>query len=101
MVQAVQNLGLAVVPLLIGWIKDNYGWVALEWFNIGCLVAAIVGSLGLWLCSKVQHMGYLHMTTPTRDCFEKTQAYFDMMQKASGTRSFHVEGVVNPIFKED
>ena len=85
-VQAVQNLGLAVVPLLIGWIKDNYGWVALEWFNIGCLVAAIVGSLGLWLCSKVQHMGYLHMTTPTRDCFEKTQAYFDMMQRVSGTR---------------
>ena len=100
-VQAVQNLGLAVVPLLIGLIKDNYGWVALEWFNIGCLVAAIVGSLGLWLCSKVQHMGYLHMTTPTRDRFEKSQAYFDMMQKASGTRSFPVEGVVNPIFKED
>ena len=103
-VQAVQNLGLAVVPLLIGWIKQTYGWAALEWFNMGCLVAAIVGTVGLWWSSKMQHMGYLHMTTPTRNQFEKTQEYFDMMQKASGTRNQPVTekgGVDNPSFKEN
>ena len=103
-VQAVQNLGLAVVPLLIGWIKQTYGWAALEWFNMGCLVAAIFGTVGLWWSSKMQHMGYLHMTTPTRNQFEKTQEYFNMMQKASGTRNQPATekgGVDNPSFKEN
>ena len=85
-VQAIQNLGLAVVQLLITWIRQTYGWVELELFNVGCLVASILGTLGLLWSSKAQHMGYLHMTTKTRDKFETTKAYFDMMQRVSGTR---------------
>merc|ERR1712212_496876 len=102
-VQAIQNLGLAVVQLLITWIQQKYGWTALEIFNVGCLGASILGTLALLWSSKTQHMGYLHMTTKTRDQFETTRAYFDMMQKASGTRvdPAIVGGVENQNFVED
>ena len=84
MVQAVQNLGLSVVTLLVGWMVENLGYYWLEVFNAGCLVAAILGSLALLWSSKAQHMGYLHMRTKQRNYFETTKEYFAMMKKVSG-----------------
>lgn len=102
-VQAVQNLGLAVVQLLVTWIKENHGWTAVEVFNVGCLAASILGTVALLWSSKTHHMGYLHMTTKTRNHFETTPAYFDMMQKASGTRVDPIiaGGVENQNFVDD
>jgi len=35
--QSVQNLGLAVVPLVAGWLVDSQGYLILEIFFLGCM----------------------------------------------------------------
>ena len=104
-VQAVQNLGLALIQMLMSWVKEksDSNWPLLEGLYVAFLGAATLGTLGLLWSSHKQHMGYLHMTTKTRDQFETTKAYFDMMQKVSGTevQPEIAGGVENPNFDAD
>ena len=40
--QAIQNLGLAVVPIVAGYIVDNNGYLMLEVFFLAMLSLALV-----------------------------------------------------------
>ncbi len=49
--QAIQNLGLAVVPLVAGWLVDSHGYLLLEVMFLVCLcVALIAGTSPLISC---------------------------------------------------
>jgi len=51
--QAIQNLGLAVISLLVGYIVDNYGYLWAEVFFIFWLILAAVSTITLWIVDKV------------------------------------------------
>ncbi len=52
--QAIQNLGLAVITLAAGSIVDHYGYLWLEIFFIFWLVVALVCSIIIWLIDLVR-----------------------------------------------
>jgi len=51
--QAIQNLGLALISLLVGYIVDNYGYLWAEVFFIFWLILAAVSTITLWIVDKV------------------------------------------------
>ena len=69
--QAIQNLGLAVISLVAGFIVDKYGYLWLEVFFISWLVLAFISSVTLLLFDSTWTNGYLNMTANKRKCCEK------------------------------
>ena len=69
--QAIQNLGLAVISLVAGFIVDKYGYLWLEVFFISWLVLAFISSVTLLLFDSTWTNGYLNMTANKRKCYEK------------------------------
>ncbi|XP_018017099.2 major facilitator superfamily domain-containing protein 1-like [Hyalella azteca] len=54
-----QNLGLALISMLSGFVVDNYGYLMLEVLNLICLSLA-VGSTGvIYVVDMIQDGGYL------------------------------------------
>ncbi len=53
--QAIQNLGLAVISLLVGYIVDNYGYLWVEIFFIFWLILATILTVILWIVDKVEN----------------------------------------------
>eukprot|EP00095_Tigriopus_kingsejongensis_P003743 maker-scaffold1209_size55568-snap-gene-0.11 protein:Tk03743 transcript:maker-scaffold1209_size55568-snap-gene-0.11-mRNA-1 annotation:"hypothetical protein AaeL_AAEL006002" len=49
LMQAIQNLGLATITLLAGWIEDEFGYFWLEMFFIVCLSLGMIATIVLWL----------------------------------------------------
>lgn len=43
--QAIQNLGLAVITIVSGVLVDNYGYLILEVFFIACLCIALIAGI--------------------------------------------------------
>jgi len=66
LMQAIQNLGLAVIALLAGLIVDKYGYLWLEVFFIFWLVLATVATVILWLVDLSYNGRYLNMTAKER-----------------------------------
>ncbi|KAA0201581.1 hypothetical protein HAZT_HAZT003892 [Hyalella azteca] len=57
--QSIQNLGLALISMLSGFVVDNYGYLMLEVLNLICLSLA-VGSTGvIYVVDMIQDGGYL------------------------------------------
>ena len=68
--QAIQNLGLAVISLLAGTIVDNYGYMWLEIFFIGWLILAALAAVIIWIVDYWKD-GYLNMTIKQRHLFDE------------------------------
>ncbi|XP_040564003.1 lysosomal dipeptide transporter MFSD1 [Lepeophtheirus salmonis] len=65
--QAIQNLGLAIVPLGAGVIVDNYGYIWLEIYFIFWLTIAIIATLTMWLIDLNFNDSFLNMDAGTRN----------------------------------
>lgn len=72
--QAIQNLGLALVSLLVGLIVDKAGYVYLEAFFVGLLGIATLCSLALFVIDR-KNFGYLNMNLVQRKAFESSLDY--------------------------
>jgi len=68
--QALQNLGTALIVMAAGSISDNYGYTWLEIFFLGWLVISLVCILCIWIfdCTST---GYLNMDIKSRQIFDE------------------------------
>ena len=92
--QAIQNLGLGLISLLVGVITDNLGYFWLEVFFMGCLCLSIITSIVMWLLDYLNE-NYLNMTATQRRLFEETQKYKRMMDIAIPSSPEGEEGPLN------
>lgn len=74
--QAVQNLGLAVISLLAGYIVDKVGYLWLEIFFIGWLLLAAISTIVIFLVD-LWNDGYLNMSAKQRAQFDESKAIVD------------------------
>lgn len=72
MMQAIQNLGLALCNMLTGLIVDQEGYIWLEMFFIFWLAVALVCTIAVWLID-ISGDGYLNMGTNQREEFDKAK----------------------------
>ncbi len=70
--QAIQNLGLALITMLAGFIVDHHGYIWLELFFIFWLVVALVCTIAIWLID-ISGDGYLNMGIKQRDDFDEAK----------------------------
>ena len=56
MMQAIQNLGLALITMLAGQIVDSFGYLWLELFFIFWLIVALLGTTAIWIIDMVGEM---------------------------------------------
>ncbi|GAB6020184.1 hypothetical protein CHUAL_002904 [Chamberlinius hualienensis] len=63
--QSVQNLGLAVISLIVGLIVDSKGYLVLEIFFLACLCIALVATIVLWLVDDIRN-GILNLSIKER-----------------------------------
>ncbi|KAI1287440.1 Major facilitator superfamily domain-containing protein 1 [Halotydeus destructor] len=63
--QSVQNLGLAVVPMIAGLIIDSYGYIVLEVFFLSCICVCVICIVLLYV-SDEKRGGHLNMTIKQR-----------------------------------
>ena len=54
MMQSVQNLGLAIISILTGYLVENYGYMVLELFFIALCVIGLVASVLLYVIDKAK-----------------------------------------------
>lgn len=64
--QAIQNLGLALMTMVSGLVVDKYGYLWLELFFILWLVIALICTVFIWLMD-LNGDGYLNMSTEQRE----------------------------------
>ena len=69
MIEAIQNLGLALISLLAGHIVDKFGYKWLEVFFIGCLFLAMVSTAFMWWVD-CRGSGYLNMSVKQRTTYD-------------------------------
>jgi len=76
LMQAIQNLGTALIIMAAGTIADeSYFW--LEMFYIGWLILSLVSTVCLWICD-LAGSGYLNMSIKNRQIFDdERQAALD------------------------
>lgn len=63
--QAIQNLGLAVIAIVAGAIVDSSGYLILEVFFLACLCVALIASVMLYLVDAARG-GKLNMSAKER-----------------------------------
>ncbi|KAJ8917452.1 hypothetical protein NQ315_005499 [Exocentrus adspersus] len=63
--QAIQNLGLAVISIVAGFIVHHWGYKVLEIFFIGSLIGALLSTVILWVLDRLKK-GSLNMTPGDR-----------------------------------
>jgi len=68
--QAVQNLGMAVVTMMAGRIVDGQGYLVLEVFYLAWLCLALVATILIWAMNASQG-GLLNMSVAQRDKYER------------------------------
>jgi len=69
MMQAIQNLGLALCNMLTGLIVDQEGYIWLELFFVFWLAIALVCTIVVWLMD-ISGDGYLNMGIQQREDFD-------------------------------
>lgn len=70
--QAIQNLGLALITMLSGVVVDKMGYLWLETFFIFWLVVALLATVVIWLID-FNGDGYLNMGVKERDDFDEAK----------------------------
>ncbi|KAM3964851.1 lysosomal dipeptide transporter MFSD1 [Aphomia sociella] len=69
--QAVQNLGLATVIILAGIIVDQYGYLMLEMFFLGCLFVSLIAAVLIYIIDSTGS-GILNMSPSMRESIKET-----------------------------
>jgi len=69
LMQAIQNLGTALITMAAGTIVDEYGYTWLEIFFILWLVVALMSTVCIWICDCINN-GYINMSIPERQKFD-------------------------------
>ena len=72
LMQAIQNLGLALITMLSGYVVDKLGYLWLELFFIFWLAVALLAIVVIWLIDSYGS-GYLNMGVGERDTYEAEQ----------------------------
>jgi len=86
LMQAIQNLGTALIVMAAGSISDEYGYTWLEVFFLCWLVVSLASTICIWICDCTT-TGYLNMSIKERQIFdEERQAALD------AARSRRVDG---------
>ena len=70
LMQAIQNLGLALITMVSGIVVDKLGYLWLECFFILWLIVALVCTTVIWLMDSAGD-GYLNMNVEERDAFDE------------------------------
>lgn len=68
-VQAIQNLGTALIIMGAGSIADVYGYFYLELFFLFWLAVSLLSSICMWICDCTGN-GYLNMSIARRKKFD-------------------------------
>jgi len=80
LMQAIQNLGTALIVMAAGQISDSYGYLWLEVFFLGWLVLSLLSTVCLWICD-CSTTGYLNMSVQNRKIFDdERQAEIEAMR---------------------
>ncbi|XP_066952931.1 major facilitator superfamily domain-containing protein 1-like isoform X1 [Macrobrachium rosenbergii] len=91
MMQSIQNLGLALINMLAGYIVDVNGYLILEMFYIIWLCVALVSTVVIWVVDN-KGTGYLMMSPSQR------KAYDVALEEVEGKEKEPV-GHVNEVFE--
>jgi len=70
--QAIQNLGTALISMAAGSIVDEYGYVWLEVFFIGLLGVSLLSTVCIWI-SDCATTGYINMSISERETFDSAR----------------------------
>ncbi|QQP56005.1 Uncharacterized protein FKW44_000522, partial [Caligus rogercresseyi] len=68
LMQAIQNIGLALCTMLCGLTVDSYGYIWLEIFFIGWVAIALLCTFAIWIID-IQTTGYLNMGAREREAY--------------------------------
>jgi MFS family permease len=77
--QSVQNLGLAIVPIVVGLIIDKVGYLILEVFFCVCLCCALILGIFLYLVDSTRSNGVLNMSSWARNKLAQEEEDRDKM----------------------
>ena len=73
LMQAIQNLGTALITMAAGTIVDEYGYVWLEVFFIGLLGVSLLSTVCIWICDCAT-TGYINMNIKQREAFDASRS---------------------------
>ena len=73
LMQAIQNLGTALITMAAGTIVDEYGYVWLEVFFIGLLGVSLLSTVCIWICDCAT-TGYINMSIAQREAFDASRS---------------------------
>ena len=54
--QAIQNLGMALITMVSGMVVDKMGYLWLEIFFLFWLVIGLIGTVAIWIIDIVSHL---------------------------------------------
>ena len=54
--QAIQNLGMALITMVSGMVVDKMGYLWLEIFFLFWLVIGLIGTVAIWIIDIVRHL---------------------------------------------
>jgi len=69
LMQAIQNLGTALITMAAGTIVDDYGYEWLMNFFLGWLIVCLVSTVCIWV-SDCTSTGYINMSIGAREKFD-------------------------------
>jgi len=78
--QAVQNLGLAVITSVAGYIVDSLGYLLLEVFFLAWLCLSLACTILLWLRDS-SHTGVLNMSVEQRDAWDHHRMLSESLER--------------------
>ena len=83
--QAIQNLGMALITMMSGWVVDKMGYLWLEYFFIFWLAMALLCTLLIWVMD-FYGSGYLNMGVAQREEYDEEIKRAEKRQQAEQLR---------------
>jgi len=87
LMQAIQNLGTALITMAAGSIVDEYGYDWLEVFFIGLLGVSLASTMCMWICDCTGN-GYINMSISEREKFDEDRRRAEETQRRRRLTSY-------------
>jgi len=87
LMQAIQNLGTALITMAAGTIVDEYGYDWLEVFFIGLLGVSLASTVCMWFCDCASN-GYINMTITEREKYDSARREAEAAQRRRRLTSY-------------